>query len=838
MPPPCASDRARHDGGVARTAGELHEAGVRLANQGRHAAATRTLLAAQELADDVNLQARIAGTLGYIKSRTGEPLEGEQMCVAAMALPGIDAHTYALLAGQLGALAEQAGRYDDSEKWLTQGIEVLQEDSEELANLLVNRSLVNMHRLRLTAAGEDAARASRIFGALDQPVDQAQALHNEGYMALLGGDLITAMRVMSAARVTLVDVSPVFAAVCDVDRAEVLRDAGHTIEAERILAGAATVFGRQRMPQSRAEAEYHLARSLLAHDPLRARPVATRAARRFRTVGSDSWASRAEAVRMRAELAGGQVMRTGHHVPAPRRVPTRDHVDEAAHALERFGFGNDAAALRMTHELWRARRGPVNEGTTRAVRVPPSASMEVRLLAREVRAERAVARGRHGEARRHAAAGLEELASWLSDFGSLDLQTSAVMPGNGLIRVGLDSAVRSGVPAVVFEWAEWARHMNSQVVPLRPPPDAQLAEDLAELRVLRSEGGDWQSDPRARELRDRVRERQWSTTGSAAIQPRATLEEVRATLDQETALLSYVFSGDALTVLVVTRTRANVIPIEAWRDIRDAIPALRADLDMAASIRGRMGEVVRRSLEDRLAAFSRRLLDPAVESAGAQRYVITVPGILGGIPWSMLPALRGKVFTLAASASRWVRLRADAPPARSAGFATGPRVARASEEVEAAAAAWPHPVIVPEATVDGVAALATDVDVLHIAAHGRHSSDNPMFSGLELADGALFGYDIDRMPRVPSTVVLSACEAGRSSVRWGEEAVGMTRAWLHAGTRCVIAAPVVVADDDACELLGAMHEGLAAGESPSVALAAASARTGIIAPFQAHGSGF
>ena len=101
---------------------------------------------------------------------------------------------------------------------------------------------------------------------------------------------------------------------------------------------------------------------------------------------------------------------------------------------------------------------------------------------------------------------------------------------------------------------------------------------------------------------------------------------------------------------------------------------------------------------------------------------------------------------------------------------------------------------------------------------------------MELADGTLFGYDIDLMPDVPHTVVLSACEVGRSSVRWGEEAIGMTRIWLHAGTRCVIAAPVIVADDVACELLGAMHEALAAGEAPAEALAAASARTGIIAP--------
>jgi hypothetical protein len=258
---------------------------------------------------------------------------------------------------------------------------------------------------------------------------------------------------------------------------------------------------------------------------------------------------------------------------------------------------------------------------------------------------------------------------------------------------------------------------------------------------------------------------------------------------------------------------------------------------MAATVRGRMGEVVRRSLDARLASLSRALLDPAGLD-DARRVVLTAPGVLGGIPWSMLPGLRDRVLTLPASASRWVGLRDAAPVPSAAGFAVGPRVDRGAEEVETAARAWQSPRTMERATVDDVTSLATDVDVLHIAAHGRHSSDNPMFSGLELADGALFGYDIDRMPRVPSTVVLSACEAGRSSVRWGEEAVGMTRAWLHAGTRCVIAAPVVVADDDACELLGAVHEGLAAGRSPSEALAAASAGTGIVAPFQAHGAGF
>ncbi|HWR85822.1 MAG TPA: CHAT domain-containing protein, partial [Rhodoglobus sp.] len=175
-----------------------------------------------------------------------------------------------------------------------------------------------------------------------------------------------------------------------------------------------------------------------------------------------------------------------------------------------------------------------------------------------------------------------------------------------------------------------------------------------------------------------------------------------------------------------------------------------------------------------------------------------------------------------------------------AAFASGPRVPRAEEEVRRAASGWPTAVMLggDAATVADVTELAGRVDVLHIAAHGRHSAENPLFSGFELADGVLFGYDVDLIRQPPATVVLSACELGRSSVRWGEEAIGMTRVWLHAGSRCVIAAPAVVPDDVACELLGAVHEGLAAGDQPAVALASAMEITGLLAPFQCHGTGF
>jgi hypothetical protein len=312
-------------------------------------------------------------------------------------------------------------------------------------------------------------------------------------------------------------------------------------------------------------------------------------------------------------------------------------------------------------------------------------------------------------------------------------------------------------------------------------------------------------------------------------------------LAADDALVSYVFDGIELVALVISRVRVDIIRVD-WVRVRRALSGLRADLDVSATVTGRMAAVIRAGLHERLGTLSALLVEPFAPVLNrTRRLVLTAPGALAGIPWMMLPALRGRVVTVAPSASRWVRDQSVTPKTpTSAGFAAGPRVARAEEEVGLAASAWGDRSVLTgvQPVVGSVIDLATRVDVLHIAAHGLHAVDNPLFSGLELADGTLFGYDIDLMARVPQTVVLSACEVGRSSVRWGEEALGMTRTWLHAGARCVVAAPVIVADDIACELLAAMHDGLAAGEPPSEALAAASARTGIIAPFQVHGSGF
>ncbi|MFT4230718.1 MAG: hypothetical protein QM602_10550, partial [Microbacterium sp.] len=246
---------------------ERHRSAAELVNRGRVAEAIRLLERALADAEDANVRARLAGTLAYALAKTGELERSEELITQALGVAGVDAHTRAVLSGQLGALAQQAGRLDDAQRWLSRGIESLHEDAPARANLHITRGLLGIERRDLRTARDDTLAAIAVYEREGMDEAAAQARHNLGYIALLEGDLVAALAAMGEARSVLAGLSPASAAIGDVDRAEVLRDAGLTGEAERILASSAVVFGRQRLPQARAEAEVALAAAQLTHDP-------------------------------------------------------------------------------------------------------------------------------------------------------------------------------------------------------------------------------------------------------------------------------------------------------------------------------------------------------------------------------------------------------------------------------------------------------------------------------------------------------------------------------------------------------------------------------------------
>ena len=122
------------------------------------------------------------------------------------------------------------------------------------------------------------------------------------------------------------------------------------------------------------------------------------------------------------------------------------------------------------------------------------------------------------------------------------------------------------------------------------------------------------------------------------------------------------------------------------------------------------------------------------------------------------------------------------------------------------------------ATVANVARALDGADHVHVAAHGRFRDDNPLFCSLELADGNVTVYDLERLRRVPQRIVLSSCESGLSAIHAGDELMGFTAALFALGTCTLIAATVPVPDEATKGLMLALDEELTRGVEPATAL--------------------
>jgi CHAT domain-containing protein len=141
--------------------------------------------------------------------------------------------------------------------------------------------------------------------------------------------------------------------------------------------------------------------------------------------------------------------------------------------------------------------------------------------------------------------------------------------------------------------------------------------------------------------------------------------------------------------------------------------------------------------------------------------------------------------------------------------------------------------------------LAPTQRVLHLATYGVLNKQNPLFSFVQLApggaeDGRLEVHEVFGLQLSADLVVLSACQTGLASgaladVPAGDDWVGLTRAFLHAGAAHVVATLWPVDDWATAALMDRFYAAgmTGAATSPNRALAEAQ-RALIAAPATAH----
>lgn len=111
-----------------------------------------------------------------------------------------------------------------------------------------------------------------------------------------------------------------------------------------------------------------------------------------------------------------------------------------------------------------------------------------------------------------------------------------------------------------------------------------------------------------------------------------------------------------------------------------------------------------------------------------------------------------------------------------------------------------------EATKSRVISLSPKYDILHFAVHGELKEEDPLNSGLLFAQeagavGVLNVREIFSLKLKADTVVLSACETALGKITNGDEIIGLTRAFIYAGTPSVIATLWKVNDRASYELM-------------------------------------
>ena len=575
------------------------------------------------------------------------------------------------------------------------------------------------------------------------------------------------------------------AALCSVYLADLEVRAGRPDEAARQLRTAADVFSKKGMALREATTLIRLAFVELERGKA---PAAQQAITRARTA-----LRRTHAPWLRAQLdhlSGRLELERGRVGLAVRRL--REAVDRIESMRTRIGI--DEFRVSFSRD-----KAPVYADLVEAIlrRGGPDAVAEAFEAVERSRSRALVdlLAGRLGEARERAAPGAEGLLDRLEKLRARVNWLSGFRPDPG-----------------------GGRRDESR----RPRRSAELRrreEEIADV-VQRLQGRD-------------------ARLGALAAGETVGLAEVQRDLPADTTLLEYYVTDHATLAFVVDREEARAVRLDVTRgEISSELSGLRFQLEKWGYgdryVRARE-RTLGSSLESRLRRLGEKLWDPLeIQSSRVQ---IVPHGALHSLPFHALvdPAGRPLVeerlvtYVPSASARRYLghgpaRPALSSPEARVLAVAVGDSsVPQVEAEARRVRRLFRRGRILrgPRATRERFREAAAEADVIHVATHGVFREDDPHFSALRLTDGWMSLYDFYGLRLGAQLVCLSACQSGRSWIGAGDELVGLSRGFFHAGAATLVVSLWPVHDDSTARLMELFYQGLRGRKPPEEALRAA-----------------
>jgi CHAT domain-containing protein/tetratricopeptide (TPR) repeat protein len=305
--------------------------------------------------------------------------------------------------------------------------------------------------------------------------------------------------------------------------------------------------------------------------------------------------------------------------------------------------------------------------------------------------------------------------------------------------------------------------------------------------------------------------------------------EIQALLDGDTVLLEYFMGQDNRFIFVVTSQKvlAVLLKIDSSR-LFEKIKEFRE-----RAVEGITLDLFSKAYEKPLLDLYEVLIQPIEEEISNKKNLVIVPhGMLHYLPFQALLSKEGKYllesfnisYLPSASVLKYARAknkgnRVDLLAVGNPATGLSPLPA-AEVEVKEVSAMFEKKLVLTgqQATKNSVESQGPQYDMILLSTHGEMIESNPLKSNLRFTpsendDGKLTVSEIFDMEIKANLVTLSACETAlergeTGDFPQGDDLVGLSRAFIHAGAPSVVASLWKVSDDSTVELMKAFYRNL------------------------------
>lgn len=295
-------------------------------------------------------------------------------------------------------------------------------------------------------------------------------------------------------------------------------------------------------------------------------------------------------------------------------------------------------------------------------------------------------------------------------------------------------------------------------------------------------------------------------------------DELRALIRPDETLVEYYYQGTELYTFVLNRAGLKAARLNADGLVTQA-QVFRKSIENLRS--NEWAEVSR--------ALYARLWQPLEGDVTTRNVIVVAHGVLHYLPFAALQRADGSFFVdrhsvrLLPSASVLKFLKPALVRKQASVLAFGnpdlgdPKLDLqfAEEEAKTVTRLYPASKLFTRKAASETAfkQSAASYSRIHFASHGKFHAEAPLTSGLYLAgdaanDGLLTVGELYSMSINVDLVTLSACETGLGKIANGDDVVGLTRGFLYAGSRAIVASLWSVDDKATAELMQAFYKNL------------------------------